>query len=108
MDSHWFTRVTTRALSVIAGGALVCLPLAHRLRILSRMQTMRRRNDGDVHQLPWLGGAAQRTDDRRGRDGWQARACCDGRAAASAHHGPYGPGSAGAAGQYRDVQHLHP
>ncbi len=27
MDCHWFTRVTTRALSVIAGGALMCLPL---------------------------------------------------------------------------------
>ncbi|HNA85174.1 MAG TPA: hypothetical protein PKX75_13480, partial [Nitrospira sp.] len=28
MDCQWFTRVTSRALSVIAGGALVCLPLA--------------------------------------------------------------------------------
>ena len=28
MDCQWFTRVTLRALSVIAGGALVCLPLA--------------------------------------------------------------------------------
>ena len=28
MDRQWFTRITTRALSVIAGGALACLPLA--------------------------------------------------------------------------------
>ena len=28
MDCQWFTRVTLRAISVIAGGALVCLPLA--------------------------------------------------------------------------------
>ena len=28
MDCHWFTRITTRALGIFAGGALACLPLA--------------------------------------------------------------------------------
>ena len=37
MDRYWLARVTTRALSVIAGGALMCLPLDasaenHRMR----------------------------------------------------------------------------
>ena len=69
--THWFTRFTTRALSVIAGGALVCLPLAASAEDQPHANHAAPQQTAMSHQIAVMGGAAQGTDDRRGRHGWE-------------------------------------
>ena len=52
MDCYWFTRVTTRALSVIAGGALACLPLAASAEIQPHADHGAPQQTAMSHQLP--------------------------------------------------------
>jgi hypothetical protein len=52
MDCHWFTRVTSRALSVIAGGALVCLPLAASAETQPHVDHAAPQQTAMSHQLP--------------------------------------------------------
>ena len=52
MDRYWLARVTTRALSVIAGGALVCLPLAASAESQSHAGHAQPQQTAMSHQLP--------------------------------------------------------
>ena len=52
MDCHWFTRLTSRALSVIAGGALVCLPLAASAETQPHVDHAAPQQTAMSHQLP--------------------------------------------------------
>ena len=78
MDCYWFTRVTTRALSVIAGGALACLPLAASAEIQPHADHGAPPADSDVASAAFLGGTAQRTDGRGGRPRRTPGSLCDG------------------------------